>query len=342
MLWERLFAGAVVIAAAAAAGNAMLPDGPPAVAAPAALRLDAAPLPLNPDDRAQDRVGALRFAGAVQLSSPDRLFGGLSGLRWRDDGSLVAVSDTGNWLSFRPVERGGRLVGAEGGRIAAIVMADGRPAATKADGDAEALEWTGGVAEVFFEQDHRLQRYRAAATGALPDGAPTDVRHVTPTIAWPSNGGGEAFARLDAEAALAISEQGRGRDGHHDALLLTAAGATRLAIAPPRGFSPTDAVLLDANRLLLLTRRFDGVSVAAKLVLVDLGALQAARRAGGVPADLLLPSRELATLAPPLTLDNMEGLALRREGGRVFLYLVSDDNLSPAQRTLLMKFELDP
>jgi hypothetical protein len=36
----------------------------------------------------------------------------------------------------------------------------------------------------------------------------------------------------------------------------------------------------------------------------------------------------------------MEALALRRDGGRTFLYIASDDNLNSLQRTLLMKFEL--
>ena len=60
-----------------------------------------------------------------------------------------------------------------------------------------------------------------------------------------------------------------------------------------------------------------------------------ARLALGVP-------EEIARLAPPLTVDNMEALAIRREGGRTFIYLASDDNFSPLQRTLLMKFELMP
>ena len=50
----------------------------------------------------------------------------------------------------------------------------------------------------------------------------------------------------------------------------------------------------------------------------------------------------IARLAPPLTVDNMEGIAIRREGGRTFVYLISDDNQSKVQRTLLLKFELLP
>jgi hypothetical protein len=50
--------------------------------------------------------------------------------------------------------------------------------------------------------------------------------------------------------------------------------------------------------------------------------------------------REITTIRPPLTIDNFEGLAVREEDGRTLLYIVSDDNFSPGQRTLLLKFEV--
>jgi hypothetical protein len=53
----------------------------------------------------------------------------------------------------------------------------------------------------------------------------------------------------------------------------------------------------------------------------------------------------VAEFAPPLTLDNYEGIdALPSRGGEVHVYLVSDDNFNPAQRqrTLLLKFALRP
>ena len=48
----------------------------------------------------------------------------------------------------------------------------------------------------------------------------------------------------------------------------------------------------------------------------------------------------LAVLTPSLTLDNFEGLAVREQYGRTYLYIVSDNNFSDDQRTLLMKFEV--
>ena len=63
------------------------------------------------------------------------------------------------------------------------------------------------------------------------------------------------------------------------------------------------------------------------------------------------PENEATTLAifdAPLTLDNFEGLAVREQYGRRFLYVVSDDNFNNSyenehadcQNTLLMKFEI--
>ena len=55
----------------------------------------------------------------------------------------------------------------------------------------------------------------------------------------------------------------------------------------------------------------------------------------------LLEGSELARLAPPLSVDNMEALTIARESGRTILWIASDDNFNPMQRTLLMKFALE-
>ena len=50
---------------------------------------------------------------------------------------------------------------------------------------------------------------------------------------------------------------------------------------------------------------------------------------------------ELARLAPPYTVDNFEGLAVfpDKRGGTI-IYILSDDNFNPLQRTLLLQFRL--
>jgi hypothetical protein len=62
----------------------------------------------------------------------------------------------------------------------------------------------------------------------------------------------------------------------------------------------------------------------------------------GVKPDAVVAGREVARFAAPLTVDNFEGLAVTREGAATTLWMVSDDNQSIVQRTLLMKFQIDP
>ena len=50
---------------------------------------------------------------------------------------------------------------------------------------------------------------------------------------------------------------------------------------------------------------------------------------------------ELATWTAPATVDNFEGIAaVRRPDGGVRLYILSDDNFNPGQRTLLLAFDV--
>ncbi len=61
----------------------------------------------------------------------------------------------------------------------------------------------------------------------------------------------------------------------------------------------------------------------------------------GVPG-ARLDGAAVAVLRPPLTVDNLEGVAARRgAAGETLIYLVSDNNFNPFQRTLLLLFALE-
>ena len=52
-------------------------------------------------------------------------------------------------------------------------------------------------------------------------------------------------------------------------------------------------------------------------------------------------AEELARLASPYAVDNLEGLAATKgPRGETLLWLISDDNFNPLQRNLLLLFEL--
>ena len=339
MLLDRLIAAAILASASVAGALALQPDSPPAIAPAKPIAVTTRPLPLNPDDPAMMQLGALRFAGAVQLSSPDGGFGGISGLRDGGGGRLIGITDTGNWVVMTTLERAGRLVGVSDVRLAPLVQPDGKPPLRKADVDAEAVEHdpVTGITTVVYEQQHRLAHYtgidaRRPESLARP---PVATEVITAMTGWPANGGGEAMAVLPGGARIILSEDARRPDGAIAALLTRNGATVEIGVVPVADHSPTDAIALDDHRVLVLHRRFSGLGGwSAALTLVDL----APALAGDVTT--ALPEQLLARLEPPLTFDNMEGLALRRQGERTFVYLVSDDNLNRLQRTLLMKFEL--
>lgn len=334
----------VVVAMAMLVAALLYVLAPPRVAAMQPLPLTAAPVAINPENPAQLDVGRLRYMGGLVIKSTDKAFGGLSGLRAGNDGRLLAISDTGNWVSFRTIERDGRLIGVSDGIIAPILDEAGQPAASKEAGDAEALSWdpVSGDAVVSFEQDHRLQFYR----GIDPDRPATfatpawQVRRDPATAKWPDNGGGEALVQLADGTLVLISEDVTDNYGRHDVLLMRGDQRRRLGYVSPNGTRPTDAALLaEPNTLLVVNRSYSPLGgVTAVLETLDLGKL-AQLPDSGVAGAAQAP---VARLAPPLTVDNMEGMALRRDGDRTFVYLVSDDNFNPLQRTILLKFELLP
>lgn len=339
MLLDRIVAVTLIVMAGLVGIDAVLPEISPAPAPAQTLAVTASLLPLNRDDPGMTQVGALRFAGAVQLTSPDARFGGISGLRDGGGDRLIAVTDTGNWLTLATIESRGRLVGVATVVMASLPQPDGQPAARKADVDAEAVEHdpTTGITTVVYEQQHRLAHFTGinARRPASLTQPPASTEVITAMTGWPANGGGEAMALLPGGARILLAEGARRPDGTIRALLTRAGETVEIGVQPLPGYSPTDAIALDGHRILVLHRRFSGFGGwSAALTRVDL----APALAGNAAAPL--PQRLLARFEAPLTFDNMEGLALRRHGGRTFLYMISDDNLSRVQRTLLMKFEL--
>ena len=65
--------------------------------------------------------------------------------------------------------------------------------------------------------------------------------------------------------------------------------------------------------------------------------------AASVAPDAQLAGRELAILRSPLPVDNFEAVAARpASDGSVLIYVLSDDNFSAAERTLLLQFRWRP
>lgn len=296
-------------------------QAPPARTADAALRFD--PLPLDPSDPQRTRLGGLMYLGGWVLTSDSPLFGGVSALHVEGD-EATAFSDSGSILRFPlPPVSGPATV-----RIAPLPDGPGT-GARKQDRDVEAAVLRGRLAWIAFERGNAVWRYDRKGWHAKGGAAPEAMER------WSSNRGAEAMVRLP-DARFLVFAEGKKRESavllFHGDPSVPGTRSERLRYRPPRGYRATDAALLPDGRLLLLNRRFrllDGVS--AKLTL-----LRPARwRAGDV-----IEGREVAHLRAPMHVDNMEALAVSEEGGRTILWIASDDNFNPLQRTLLMKFAL--
>jgi hypothetical protein len=287
---------------------------------------------LDPTDPRRRSIGRLDFLGGVILHCRDPRFGGWSDLAL-DPASdrVVMISDRGHFLEARlESDAGGAPLGLAEARLGALIDPAGRRViGRRADAEGLAALADGGFA-VSFEQAHRIWRYPSATPSfARPPVELPPIADLAETATL--NGGIEAIAQLRDGSLLALGEQ-VGAAGLHPAWIGGEAGWRRTAYRAAPGHDPTGACLLPGGDLLVLERRFELLSLAARIARVP-----AARIGGGEP----LVGEPIGRLASPLTVDNFEGIAARRApDGATRVYLVSDDNFLFFQRTLLFAFAL--
>jgi hypothetical protein len=318
----------------------------PAWADTATIEIAAKPVLLDPQAPDKTMVGRLEFLAGFKLDSDAAGWGSLSGMVLAPDGAaLLAVSDRGDWvrIGLRHDHRG-RLVGIGAGDIAPLLDEMGKPLGGKWWSDAEGLARDiDGSLLVAFERRHRLWRYRSASENG-PGAFGAAAEPVPPPAGLndlPRNGGVEAVTVLGPERILLLSESGEdpagdlrgwigGPEGSEDR------GWATLGLSPTDGFKPTGLAVLPNGDVLLLERRFTVIGgPAARLSILSAAEIRPGARLAG---------REIARLMLPLTVDNFEALAVRPapDGDGTLVYLLSDDNGSLLQRTLLLQFRLRP
>lgn len=277
------------------------------------------------------RVGQLTFLGGVRLTSPDRSFGGFSALLVQGQ-KVTLLSDGGSVARFS-IDSQWHVSGASFGIL------PGGPGTgwRKRDRDSESitLDPATGQMWVGFEDSNQIWRYSPGLAWAEGHSAP-------PAMAkWDRNGGAEAMVRLADGRFAVFSETTHGRKGVGRASILFSGDPVaaprrglRFSYLPPADYDPSDVAALPDGRLLVLNRQFAlPFNFSAKLTIVDPRRIRRGKMVRG---------RDIAILAAPLLHDNFEGLAVTRENGATILWIVSDDNLSLLQQTLLLKFRLEP
>lgn len=315
----RRFAGLglALTLAACAPQSAHLPKGP----LPAGPAIQVAIEPVN--EGPTPGTGTFRYAGGFAVTSPDtsRLHG-LSDLDIAKDGRLVAISDDGDLVTGRLVlDPAGRLTGLTQVTLTPLTDPAGKPlGGDKTRSDAEGLAiFPNGDRMVSFERDHRIWLY--PARGGPPRVVPA------PDAPFPDNDGMEALA-LDPVTGPGTYLAGR-EDTRETWICRLSGGCTP-------GIRPGD----DSMGKLVAARPLPGERWA--FLLRDFNV------AAGATIRILITDRagrtlDLHTITRPATVDNFEGLsALPRSDGSVRFYLISDDNFSPTQRTLLLAFDWTP
>ncbi len=302
----------------------------PALAEP--LAVSTWPVALHPEDAGVEEVGALIYRGGLDLRSRDRRFGGLSALAIDRTGrQLLALTDKGHWISLIPTYGAdGHLSGIGEARIGALSDLEAGSVAGTKFGDAEAIAPARDGYAVGFESRHRLWLYPLDGETGL--GRPRGLRSPRRLRRAPTNGGIEALARLADGRLFALTEEQKAGEGRLRGWLAAGNDWRPLSYRRTGRFVPTGAATLADGDVLVLERRFTWVGgLASRIVRI---------RHENILPGAALTGTEIAVIDPPLTVENFEGIAVRRRpGGGAYVYLVFDDNFHAVQRTLLLMFE---
>ena len=330
-------AAAAMPSAARAQARQIKPDEF-SLAAPVKIEVHARPIPaFDPRDRSHVRFGSLEYRSGLVLTSPFAGFGGLSG--WRLDAKgerFIAVSDHGSWFTGRIVYSGRDMAGLADVEAAPLLGPDGKPITTRRWYDSESIALDGSYVYVGLERVNQVLRYDFSRGFTRATGVVVPLPPAAKQL--PRNKGLETLVMVPKGFALAgtliaISERGLDAAGNIIGFLVGGRTPGQFSVRRSENFDISDAVLLASGDLLILERRFSwlgGLGIRIRRIAL----------ASVMPA-AVLDGPVIFTADLGNEVDNMEGIDahVTAEGDTV-LTMVSDDNFSMLQRTLLLQFTL--
>jgi hypothetical protein len=287
-----------------------------------------------PDQR---RFGMVEYIGGLELKSSYPEFGGFSAIRVAPDGEqFVSLTDKGRWLTGRIVYKRGQPVGIAEAMMAPMLGPDGRTLAARGWYDTESLTERDGWLYVGIERVNRIVRFDFARHGLLARAevvaAPPGVSHL------PYNKGLEALTFAPRTSKLAgtligFSERGLDPNGNLKAFLIGGATPGEFSVKRRDDFDISDSVTLPSGDVLLLERRFSwwtGIAMRLRRIAIS-----------DIAPGALVDGSDLLFADLGYQIDNMEGLSIHMDSsGETILTLISDDNFSILQRTVLLQFRL--
>ena len=327
---------ALLIASIGVIGSFALAHALLYAAAPTRIEIDATPI-TSFDNRepSQIRFGALEFRGGLVLTSRNPAFGGLLGIHVEPDGDhFIAITDKGSWLRGRIVSQNGRPGRIADAEMAPILGSDGRPLAARGWFDTELLTERDGVFYIGIERVEQIVRLDYRRDGFKARGEPIKVPADFKSFRY--NRSLECLAAPPQGSPLAgelivVTERSLDAGGNLRSFLLDGDRVTRFSVKRTDDFDVSDCAILPPGDLLLLERRFSLMrGVAMRIRRLPLASLK---------ADALVDGRPIIEADLGYQIDNMEGIAVHRTAsGETIITLVSDDNFSIIQRSLLLQF----
>jgi hypothetical protein len=275
------------------------------------------------------------------LTSGFRGFGGLSGLRLDATGErFISFSDKGSWFTGHIVYSGRVMTGLDDVEAAPMLGADGKPITAHGWFDSESIALDGSLVYIGLERVNQILRFDFAQGFTHARGEAIAVPPAVKKL--PHNKGLEALVVVPKEGIkgtplagtlVALSERGLDRDGNLIAFLIGGKTPGQFAVRRTDNFDISDAVLLPSGELLILERKFSWLTgIGIRIRSIPLQSVAPGALVDG-------PAIFDADLSDEV--DNMEGIdAHVTADGDTVLTMVSDDNFSMLQRTLLLQFTL--
>jgi hypothetical protein len=205
--------------------------------------------------------------------------------------------------------------------------------------DTEGLARIGNRFFVAVERVHGILRFEAA--GGMPGGRGQLIEVPEGMKGLSGNQGVEALGVIPVRSAaagafIAIAERAPklAADADIPGWLIGGRQPGEFVVKRKDNFDVTDLAFLPGGDMLLLERRFAPFSgIAFRIRRIALGDI----RPGAVLDGATLIEADMSQ-----QIDNMEALMVHRgDDGRIILTLMSDDNFSLLQRTLVLRFAMD-
>ena len=268
-------------------------------------------------------IDGWRVEGIWHAEANNLTFGGFSALFALQEDTLRAFSDRGTRFSLTEPDQPSTVR-----NVVRQLVEPGR-AFELWDIESATRDPETGTYWLGYENVHTIHRFTVASDA---DG----VRDLDDEVDWTVNSGAEAMVRLKDGRFVILPE------GERTGLIFASDPVegvepeTFTYANPAYSHAATDMAQLPDGRVLILLRNLDlgggWPPFESKL------AIAPAPKAGEEWAPAI--TLDLAGVLPR---ENYEGLAIRpQEDGTLTVWLVSDDNMSAFQRTLLAKLAFDP